>query len=183
MSIALFLLNLIFAPQTALLPAATPSPAVFTVVAPPILEARPISVQSNKLSNLPSRLPHYTVTATVYTPSVDQTDDEPFITADNSRIPRNHSSKTRWVALSRDLLQRWGGPLDYGDAVRISGLSPELDGVYTVHDTMNRRHRHCIDVLMNEREIEGRMDDIDFGRWEKVKITKVTSSSSEWSEG
>ncbi|MCR5888164.1 hypothetical protein LRS06_10355 [Hymenobacter sp. J193] len=48
---------------------------------------------------------------------------------------------------------------------------------------MNRRHRHCIDLLMNEREIRGRMDDLDFGRWEKVRITKVTAPAPDWSEG
>ncbi|MCR5888163.1 hypothetical protein LRS06_10350 [Hymenobacter sp. J193] len=124
MSIALFLLNLLFSPQTPPIPPVPARPVVFTVVAPPALEPRPITVPSTSLARLPQRLPHYTVTATVYTPEVEQTDDEPFVTADNSRIPQNHSSKTRWIALSRDLLQRWGGPLNYGDAVRISGISP-----------------------------------------------------------
>lgn len=94
----------------------------------------------------------YTVTATAYQPVENQTDDEPFVTADNSNIKPHYSSKTRWMALSRDLLARWGGDFQFGDQVVVSGISPQLDGVYTIHDTMNRRHRHCMDILTHVRE-------------------------------
>lgn len=94
----------------------------------------------------------YTVTATAYQPVVGQTDEEPFVTADNSTIKRHYSSKTRWMALSHDLLARWGGDFQYGDQLAVSGISPELDGVYTVHDTMNKRHRHCMDILTHASE-------------------------------
>lgn len=94
----------------------------------------------------------YTVTATAYQPVIGQTDEEPFVTADNSTIKPRYTSKTRWMALSRDLLARWGGDFQYGDQVMVSGISPQLDGVYTVHDTMNRRHHHCMDILTHVRE-------------------------------
>lgn len=94
----------------------------------------------------------YTVTATAYQAVVAQTDDEPFVTADNSRIQPRYSSKTRWMALSQDLLARWGGKFQYGDKVQVRGLSPQLDGIYTVHDTMHKRHRHCIDILTHPTE-------------------------------
>ena len=94
----------------------------------------------------------YTVTATAYEAVPGQTDSEPFVTADNSRIKPYYGSKKHWMALSRDLLKPWGGKFNYGDIVRVSGLSPKLDGVYTVHDTMNRRHRHCMDVLVHPSE-------------------------------
>ena len=94
----------------------------------------------------------YTVTATVYNAVPGQTDDEPFVTADNSRIKRHYGTKQRWMALSQDLLKHWGGKFKYGDKVRVKGLSPKLDGVYTVHDTMNSRHRHCMDVLAHPSE-------------------------------
>jgi 3D (Asp-Asp-Asp) domain-containing protein len=101
----------------------------------------------------PAPLPKtYTVTATAYEAVAGQTDADPFVTADNSRIPKSYSSRTRWLALSRDLLRPWGGPFAYGDTVRVHGISPTLDGVYTVHDTMNRRHRRCLDVLVHPRE-------------------------------
>jgi 3D (Asp-Asp-Asp) domain-containing protein len=94
----------------------------------------------------------YTVTATVYQAVAGQTDATPFITADNSRIRPRYGSHTRWLALSPDLLKQGGGKFDYGDKVQVGGVSPQLDGVYTVHDTMNRRHRHRIDILTHRRE-------------------------------
>jgi hypothetical protein len=108
----------------------------------------------------------YTVTATVYEAVPNQTDSEPFVTADNSHIKRHFGTKKRWMALSRDLLKPWGGHFDYGDKVRVRGISPELDGVYTVHDTMNRRHRHCMDILAHPSE---KLDIFTKG----VKIQKV----------
>ncbi|WP_375418887.1 hypothetical protein [uncultured Hymenobacter sp.] len=92
------------------------------------------------------------MTATTYQAVPGQTDAEPFVTADNSRIKPHYGSKKRWLALSNDLLKRWGGHFDYGDQVRVRGISPELDGIYTVHDTMNRRHRRCLDVLTHPSE-------------------------------
>ena len=96
--------------------------------------------------------PTYTVTATAYEAIAGQTDAEPFVTADNSRIPKSYSSRTRWLALSRDMLRPWGGPVAFGDTVRVRGISAGLDGVYTIHDTMARRHRHRLDVLVHPRE-------------------------------
>jgi hypothetical protein len=101
---------------------------------------------------LAARGPMYTVTATAYSAVPGQTDDEPFVTADNSTIPAGYTSSIRWLALSHDLLKRWHGPFAYGDTVRVTGISPTLDGVYTIHDAMNRRHRHCLDVLARPRE-------------------------------
>jgi hypothetical protein len=96
--------------------------------------------------------PIYTVTATAYEAVAGQTDAEPFVTADNSRIPKKYSSRTRWLALSRDLLRPWGGPFAFGDTVRVRGISAALDGEYIIHDTMARRHRRCLDVLVHPRE-------------------------------
>lgn len=111
-----------------------------------------IVTRTAKKKAMSNRAPTYTVTATAYQAVAGQTDEEPFITADNSLIKPHYSSKTRWMALSNDLLAHWGGKFNYGDRVRISGISPKLDGVYTVHDTMNRRHRHCIDILTHASE-------------------------------
>lgn len=115
-----------------------------------------------------ARSPVYTVTATIYEAVSSQTDNEPFVTADNSRIKPHYGTKKRWMALSRDLLKPWGGKFEYGDKVRVKGLSPQLDGVYTVHDTMNRRHHHCMDVLAHPSE---NLDIFTAG----VKIQKVSA--------
>ncbi|WP_125425877.1 RlpA-like double-psi beta-barrel domain-containing protein [Hymenobacter metallilatus] len=111
----------------------------------------------------------YRVTATTYWPEVGQTDDAPMETADGSIIPTRHSSKTRWLAVSRDMLAKWGGPFHFGEKVRVQGISEALDGVYIIHDTMNRRHRHCVDVLVNERECKNGLE----GRWPDIRLSKV----------
>ncbi|MCP2044775.1 hypothetical protein [Pontibacter sp. HSC-36F09] len=108
----------------------------------------------------------FTVTATVYYPEKGQTDGNPLITADGSRINPKNPKKHRWIALSRDMLTRWGGDIHYGDTVWVRGVSDELDGQYIVRDTMNRRFRNRIDILV------GRKDNI-YGRWENVKIAKA----------
>lgn len=125
---------------------------------------------------IPRKLPAYTVTATVYSAQKQQTDSEPFITADNSRITRHYSSKNRWMALSRDMLQNWGGKFAFGDSVEVSGISPELDGTYVIHDTMNRRMHRTIDLLVSAKE------DI-YGKWDNVKIVKIEAPAAperEW---
>lgn len=113
----------------------------------------------------------YKVTATAYQAVFGQTDDEPFVTADNSRIKPHYSSQTRWLALSHDLLARWDGDFQYGDKVEVSGISPQLDGTYTVHDTMNKRHHHCLDILTHKRE---RLD--IFTENVKIRLAAATSS-------
>jgi hypothetical protein len=113
---------------------------------------RPVLAKAKHTKRTLGRSFTYTVTATVYEAVQGQTDNEPFITADNSHIKRHYGTKKRWMALSRDLLKPWGGKFEFGDRVRVRGISPELDGVYTVHDTMNRRHRHCMDILAHPKE-------------------------------
>ena len=111
-----------------------------------------LRVAMDKTKALEKRSLTYTVTASVYNAVPSQTDDEPFVTADNSRIKPHYGSKQHWMALSQDLLHHWGGKFKYGDKVRVRGISPKLDGVYTVHDTMNQRHHHCMDILTHPSE-------------------------------
>jgi len=163
MSLALFLLTVLFPPRT--LPA-TPLALPSTVAS---ISPRPVpkAVPVRPIKPLPRTL-SYTVTATTYWPQPDQTDDAPMRTADGSIIPARHSSRIGWVAVSRDLLAPWGGPFRFGEKVRIRGISPELDGVYIVHDTMSHRHRHCVDVLVSEQEGKRGLE----GRWTNIKLTK-----------
>ena len=64
-------------------------------------------VEANKIA--------FNVTVTTYNPTRQQCDSTPNITADGTRINIRKASEYRYVALSRDLLARWGGPFDYGD--------------------------------------------------------------------
>ena len=51
------------------------------------------------------------VDVTMYQPVVRQTDNTPNVTADGTRIRISKASDYKFVALSRNLLSRWGGPL------------------------------------------------------------------------
>ena len=61
----------------------------------------------------------FDVTVTTYNPTRQQCDSTPNITADGTKINPRKATQYRYVALSRDLLSRWGGPFDYGDYVII----------------------------------------------------------------
>ena len=88
----------------------------------------------------------YRVTVTTYNPTRRQTDSTPNITADGTRINPRKATQYRYVALSRDLLSRWGGPFEYGDYIVIEGTDGR-DGIYQVRDTMNPRWTNRVDIL------------------------------------
>ena len=96
---------------------------------------------SNKIS--------YKVTVTTYNPTRAQCDDTPNITADGTKIKPWKASEYRYVALSRDLLSRWGGPFNYGDYIIIEGTD-KWDGVYQVRDTMNPKWTNRVDILTTD---------------------------------
>ncbi len=86
------------------------------------------------------------VDVTMYQPDKIQCDDTPNITADGTRIRINKASQYKFVALSRNLLKRWGGPFDYGDFILWKGTDGK-DGVYQVRDTMNAKWVNVVDIL------------------------------------
>jgi len=88
----------------------------------------------------------FDVTVTMYNPHVGQTDSTPNETADGTVINPNKASEYRYVALSRDLIARWGGPFNYGDYVMIKGTDG-YDGVYQVKDTMSPKFINRVDIL------------------------------------
>jgi len=86
------------------------------------------------------------VTVTMYQPVERQTDSTPNILADGTRIKTDKASNYKFIAVSRNLLKRWGGWLDYGDFILLKGTNGK-DGVYQVRDTMNKRWVNRIDIL------------------------------------
>jgi len=86
------------------------------------------------------------VVVTMYHPTRGQTDSTPDILADGTKITIHKASEYRYVAVSRNLLKRWGGWLDYGDFIVLKGTEGK-DGVYQVKDTMNKRFVNRIDIL------------------------------------
>ena len=88
------------------------------------------------------------VDVTMYQPIYPQTDNSPDITADGTKIRISKASDYKYVALSRNLLKRWGGPFDYGDFILIKGTTDShKDGVYQIRDTMNSKWVNVVDIL------------------------------------
>lgn len=103
----------------------------------------------------------YIVTATVYHAVEGQCDDSPLVTASGAKIASAESAyEHRYLAVSRDMLDVF----PYGTKVEICGCG-ELDGEWVVADTMNRRYKGYIDLLINP--------DMKGGKWEGVRIKKV----------
>ena len=86
------------------------------------------------------------VTVTMYHPVRAQTDSTPNILADGTRIRTHIASEYKFIAVSRNLLKRWGGWLDYGDFILLQGTDSK-DGVYQVRDTMNPKWVNVVDIL------------------------------------
>lgn len=103
-----------------------------------------------RVSELESSITVYDVTATMYTPTRSQTDSTPHITADGTRLDVRNAGKYRFVAVSRDLLTRWGGDFEYGDYIIVEGCNGKYDGVWQIKDTMNPRITNTIDFLCSK---------------------------------
>ena len=86
------------------------------------------------------------VTVTMYHPIRQQTDSTPNILADGTQIKIHQASEYKYIAVSRNLLKRWGGWLEFGDFIVLTGTENK-DGVYQVRDTMNKRFVNRIDIL------------------------------------
>lgn len=89
----------------------------------------------------PSAAQTITVTLTTYHAVATECDGNPLTTADGTKIVPSYvnSGRQRIVSVSRDLLKKF----PYGTHIYIEGY-----GIYIVHDTMNRRFRNRIDILI-----------------------------------
>ena len=85
-------------------------------------------------------------TLTVYNPVKSQCDNNPTTTSDGSKINLRHlrRGKIKWCAISRDLLYLF--PRGKKKRVYIEGY-----GCYDVHDVMNKRFKHSIDILIHPK--------------------------------
>ena len=108
----------------------------------------------------------FDVTVTMYNPHVGQTDSTPNETADGTIINPKKASEYRYVALSRDLIARWGGPFEYGDYVIIKGTTG-YDGIYQVRDTMASKFINRVDILRTEGSKHFRFENATLYRYFK----------------
>jgi len=115
---------------------------------------------------LSERFGHITkVTATVYNATVAQCDATPDLTASNTRFEPHRAEEYKFIAVSRNLHERWGGKYRFGDIVLVSGTC--FDGEYIVADTMNERFIDRIDLLVDKKTKKG--------KWSNVTIKKIGS--------
>ena len=127
------------------------------------IEPREVVVVEERVQEVvvDSEVDVYVVTATVYHAVAGQCDDSPLVTASGATISSADTAYDhRYIAVSRDLLDVF----PYGTMVEVSGCG-ELDGVYTVVDTLNKRYKGYIDILINP--------DMRGCKWEGVRIKKV----------
>ena len=115
----------------------------------------------------------FDVTVTTYNPTRQQCDSTPNITADGTKINPKRATQYRYVALSRDLLSRWGGPFDYGDYIVIEGTG-KWDGVYQVRDTMNPKWTNRVDILTTNSRFK--YDNITMYKYIKENDYLITDS-------
>ena len=92
------------------------------------------------------------VTLTTYMPTVRECDSNPNITASGYRIG---SSNKKIIAVSRDLKKT----LKWGDRVLVSNAGI-FNGIYYVHDLMNKRHTKRIDVLIYNKKLSTKMNNV-----------------------
>ena len=108
----------------------------------------------------------FDVTVTMYNPLAGQTDSTPNQTADGTIINPKKATAYRYVALSRDLIARWGGPFNYGDYVMIKGTEG-YDGIYQVRDTMASKFINRVDILRTEGSKHFRFENATLYRYFK----------------
>jgi len=124
------------------------------------LELDSLKIQLKKILHKVDSLPvPINVRATMYHPVEAQCDDSPLITADGSRIHPYQVSDWNWIAVSQDLLKKNGGIFEYGDLVYIRGT--HKDGIYTIHDCMNKRKTFQIDILESIGTSQYKYDEIE----------------------
>lgn len=88
------------------------------------------------------------VYATAYHPVKEQTDNMPLITADGSRINPLNPKEHKWIGISQDLLKYF----NYGDTVLVRNAGKEFDGVWIIHDCMNKKWKKRIDFLVGKQD-------------------------------
>jgi 3D (Asp-Asp-Asp) domain-containing protein len=108
------------------------------------------------------------VIGTYYHADVGQTDARPLETADGHIIDQSklRSGNLRWIALSRDLIDRHGGHFSYGDRVYVYHPDKRIRGWWILHDTMNKRFKNRIDFLIDKTAVFP-------GRTEGILISKT----------
>ena len=104
--------------------------------------------------------PSEVVTLTTYTPTFEECDSTPLITASGFKINEENPKRHHIIAVSRDLKRKY----KFGTKLRIKGAG-KYDGTYTVRDVMNKRYTKRIDILVGKSDRQTKL--------KKVKVYKL----------
>ena len=104
--------------------------------------------------------PSEVVTLTTYTPTAEECDSTPLITASGFKINEGNPHRHRIIAVSRDLKRKY----KFGTKLRIKGAG-KYDGTYTVRDVMNKRYTKRIDILVGKGDKQTKL--------KKIKVYKL----------
>jgi 3D (Asp-Asp-Asp) domain-containing protein len=109
----------------------------------------PCKIQQEELriNKLITTLTPELVTVTTYTPSIEECDSTPHITASGFKIDTLNPKRHKIIAISRDLKHKW----KFGTKVRITGMGKH-NGTYIVKDVMNKRYKNRIDILIGKQD-------------------------------
>lgn len=115
-----------------------------------LADIQPVTESVEAVSNFES------VTLTTYSPNIDETDSTPNITASGFKIDPDNAGDHRIVAISRDLKRKgW----KFNKKVKVSGAG-KYNGIYTIKDLMNGRHKKRVDILIDKDDKPTRMKNI-----------------------
>ncbi|NBV11246.1 MAG: hypothetical protein EBS04_07285 [Chitinophagia bacterium] len=84
------------------------------------------------------------VSLSTYKADTTETDSSPFVTASGLKLDSSNPKKHRVIAISRDLKALFA----FGDKVILTNAG-KFNGVWFVHDVMNKRYKNKIDILIN----------------------------------
>lgn len=119
-----------------------------------------IKQEELRISQLIPTLKPEQVTVTTYTPSTDECDSTPHITASGFKIDTLNPKRHKIIAVSRDLKRKW----KFGTKVRVTGIGKH-NGTYIVKDVMNKRYRKRIDILVGKQDKQF--------KFTRIKIYKI----------
>ena len=93
----------------------------------------PFVLKSMKLVNL-----------STYKADTTETDSTPLVTASGFKLDSLNPKKHRVIAISRDLKELFA----FGDKVKLTNAG-KFNGIWFIHDLMNKKYRNKIDILIN----------------------------------
>jgi 3D (Asp-Asp-Asp) domain-containing protein len=87
------------------------------------------------------------VSLSTYRADTAETDSTPLITASGFKLDSLNPKKHRVIAISRDLKELFS----FGDKVKLTNAG-KFDGIWIIHDVMNKRYKNKIDILINQSD-------------------------------